>query len=140
MSGASPEHRQPPEQVRYARLLDWAARVGLAVLVVSFAAYVRGLMGAHVPPERLPQLWGHPVDRFIELTGSPVGWGWLQRIHLGDMAGLLGIAILAGGSVVCLLGLVPLYLERRDRAFTLISLAEVAVIVLAASGWLTGRH
>jgi hypothetical protein len=131
---------QPPEQQRYARVLEWAARAGLLVLVLSFAAYLTGLMEAHVPPQKLPELWVHPVDRFIELTGSPRGWGWIRLIHLGDMAGLLGIAILAGGSVLCLLSLLPLYSARRDRAFAGISLAGALVILLAASGWASGGH
>lgn len=136
----APTVRQPPEQLRYARVLEWAARAGLVVLVLSFTAYVTGLMESHVPPQKLPELWVHPVDRFIELTGSPQGWGWIRMIHLGDIAGLLGIAILAGGSVLCLLSLVPLYAARRDRAFAGISLAGAAVILLAASGWLAGGH
>jgi hypothetical protein len=133
-----PSVEQPAVQQAYARVLEWTSRIGLVVLVLSFAAYVAGLVDAHVPPEQLPALWIHPVDRFIELTGSPRGWEWLRYLHQGDMVGLLGIAILAGGSVLCLLALVPLYMARRDRAYALISLAAAAVILLAASGWLTG--
>lgn len=131
---------QPPEQQRYARVLEWTSRLGLLVLVLSFVGYVTGLLAAHVPPADLPALWGQPVDRFIELTGSPRGWEWLRHLMQGDMAGLLGIAILAGGSVLCLLSLVPLFAARRDRAFVAISLAAAAVILLAASGWLSGGH
>jgi hypothetical protein len=131
---------QPPEQQRYARVLDAGARIGLVVLVLSFAAYVSGLMDSHVPPERLPELWVHPVGRFLELTQSPVGWGWLARIHLGDMAGLAGIAVLAGCSVVALLALVPVYWKRGDRTYAAICVAEVLVVALAASGWLAGGH
>jgi hypothetical protein len=61
-------------------------------------------------------------------------------IHLGDMAGLMGIAILAGGSVACLLTLVPLYASRGDKAFVAICLAEVAVVLLAASGLMLLGH
>ncbi len=131
---------QPAEQLRYAAVLDWGARIGMIVLVLSFVAYLTGLMEAHVPPRQLPELWMHPVGRFLELTQSPTGWGWLARIHLGDMAGLMGIALLAGSSVACLLALVPLYLARGDRAFAAICLAEVAVVALAASGWLSAGH
>lgn len=136
----TPSVEQPPEQLLYAALLDWSTRIGLLVLLLSFAAYVSGLMQAHIPPEKLPELWVHPVGRFLELTGSPTGWGWLALLNKGDIAGLLGIAILAGSSVLCLLALVPLYRARRDTAFVLICLAEVAVVVLAASGVLTGGH
>ena len=34
---------QAPEQLRYARLLDWGTHLGLVVLVLTFAAYVAGL-------------------------------------------------------------------------------------------------
>lgn len=131
---------QPPEQMRYAKWLDWGTRVGLVVLLLSFAAYVVGLAESHVPVSRLPELWVHPVARFLELTDSPTGWGWLALVHRGDIAGLLGIAILAGSSVLCLLALVPLYLARGDKAFAAVCVAEVLVVLLAASGWLQGGH
>ena len=131
---------QPPEQLRYARLLDWGTRLGLVVLLLSFAAYVLGLAESHVSVSRLPELWVHPVGRFLELTDSPTGWGWVALVHRGDVAGLLGIAILSGASVLCLLALVPIYLARGERAFAAVCLAEVAVVVLAASNWLPGAH
>jgi hypothetical protein len=131
---------QPPEQLRYARLLTWGTRVGLVVLLLSFAAYVLGLAESHVPVSRLPEVWIHPVGRFLELTASPTGWGWVALVHRGDIAGLLGIAILSGASVLCLLALVPIYLARNERAFVAVCLAEVVVVVLAASGWLPGAH
>ena len=127
---------QPPEQTRYARWLDWGTRVGLGLLLLSFAAYVLGLAESHVPVARLPELWIHPVVRFVELTDTPTGWGWLALVHRGDIAGLLGIAILAGSSVLCLLALVPLYYKRGDRTFAAVCVAEVLVVLLAASGWL----
>jgi hypothetical protein len=131
---------QPPEQLRYARWIDWGTRIGLLVLVLSFAAYVLGLAEARLPAQRLPELWGLPVDRFLQASGMPTGWGWLPLAAHADIAGLAGIAVLAGCSLPALLALVPLYLARRDRAYVLLCLAEVAVLVLAASGWLTGGH
>jgi hypothetical protein len=136
----APVVAQPPEQHRYAALLDWSSRLGLAVLVLGFAAYATGWLPAQVPVERLPELWSLPVGRFLAETGSPTGWGWVVLLHRADMLGLLGIAILAGGSIACLLALVPLYAARGDRAYVWICLVEVAVVVLAASGWLTGGH
>ena len=137
---AAPPPAQPEEQLRYARLLDWGTRVGLAMLVLSFAAYVLGLSEAHVPVKRLAEVWQHPVARYLELTGSPTGWGWVALIHRGDVAGLVGIAVLAGCSLLCLAALVPLYLRRGDKAFASLCVAEIAVVLLAASGWLAGGH
>jgi len=71
------------QQLRYALLLDWGGRIGLVVLVLSFAAYVLGLAEAHVPVQRLPELWQHPVARYLELTQTPTGWGWLALVRRG---------------------------------------------------------
>jgi hypothetical protein len=131
---------QPAEQLLYARLLDWGTRVGMVALVLSFGAYVLGLIRPHVPLEQLPQVWSHPVGTYLQETASPTGWGWLALVQRGDISGLVGIAILAGCSLVCLLALVPLYLKRGDKAFAALCLAEVAVVVVAASGWLSGGH
>lgn len=131
---------QPDEQLRYARLLDWGTRFGLALLVASFAVYMAGLLPQHVPPEQLRLLWGQPVASYLQQTQSPQGWGWLALVHRGDVAGLVGIAVLAGCSLPCLLALVPLYARRGDRAYVALCLAEAVVLLLAASGWLGASH
>lgn len=132
--------RQTAEQLRYASMLDWGTRIGLVVLLISFAAHVTGALTPQVPLERLPQLWTQPVGRYLIDANMPTGWGWLALLHRGDMLGLAGIAILAGCSIFCLLALVPLYWARGDKAFVAICLAEVSVVFLAASGWLVGGH
>jgi hypothetical protein len=131
---------QPPEQERYARLLDWGTRVGLLLLVGSFVAYVSGLLPGVVPVDRLPELWSLPVAQFQARTQMPGGWGWLALLGHGDVLGLLGIALLAGVSIPCLLALVPIYAARGEKAYVAICLLEVAVVALAASGLLSGGH
>ena len=131
---------QAPEQLRYARLLDWGTHLGLVVLVLTFAAYVAGLTPPQVALDKLPTLWGLPVASYLQQTQSPVGWGWVAHAGHSDVAGLVGIAILAGCSVLCLLALTPLYWRRGERIFVGLCLAEVAVLLLAASGWLAGDH
>ena len=131
---------QPPEQELYARLLDWGTRIGLLLLVASFVAYVSGLLPGVVPVDRLPELWSLPVAQFQARTQMPGGWGWLALLGHGDVLGLLGIALLAGVSIPCLLALVPIYAARGEKAYVAICLLEVAVVALAASGLLSGGH
>jgi hypothetical protein len=137
---ATPPVVQPAEQLRYARLLDLLARIGLALLVASFVVYALGWLPAHVAVERLPELWTLPVVDYLQRTGAPTGWGWLALAGHGDVAGLVGIALLAGCSLPCLLALVPLYLRRGDKALAWLCIAEVAVVLLAASGLLGAGH
>ncbi|MBS0436133.1 MAG: hypothetical protein U1E80_07530 [Piscinibacter sp.] len=131
---------QPPEQLRYARWLEWGTRVGLAALTLIFLAYGIGLVEPHVPHSRLPEVWNLPVSQFLAATGLPTGWGWLAFAHRGDIANLLGIAMLTGASLLALLALLPLYLRQRDRLYAALCVAQVAVLLLAASGLLTAGH
>ncbi len=131
---------QKAEAARYALLLDWGTRVGLVLLVLGFAAYMLGFSTPLVSLEQLPQLWNQPVAVYLQKTGTPIGWGWISLLGKGDMFNLLGIALLAGCSLPPLLGLIPLYLKRRDYAYAGICAAIVLVLILAASGVLSGGH
>lgn len=131
---------QPPEQSRYALWLDATSKIGLAFLVAAFFAYVLDLLPAHVPLDKLPELWSRPASDFMAETASPSGWGWLSLVHRGDILNLLGIALLAGGSLVCLLAVIPLYARRGDTAYVAVCSLQVAVLMLAASGLLGAGH
>lgn len=125
---------------RYATLLEWGTRVGLLALIISFAVYLFESLPPHVPLDRLPQVWGLPAKAFLEQTRTPTGWGWLALAIKGDMSNLIGIAMLAGCSLPPLLALIPFYWQRRDRAYAAMCAAIALVLVLAASGVLTGGH
>jgi hypothetical protein len=131
---------QTPEQLLYARWLDRGTRFGLVLLVLLFGLYLSGLFEPKVPLERLPALWTLPVEQYLQATGSPQGWGWLALVRHGDVANLVGIAVLAGISVLCLLALLPGYWRRGDRLYVGLALAEIVVVMAAASGLLTGGH
>lgn len=132
--------QQPEEQLRYARWLDAGTRAGLVALVVLFVLYALGLLAPHVPVERLPQLWSMPARDFLLATGSPTGWGWLALAGRGDFINLFGIALLAGCSLLALAVLIPGYLRRGDRLYAALCVAEIVVVLLAASGLLTAGH
>jgi hypothetical protein len=131
---------QQQEALRYAQLLDWGTRLGVLALIASFAAYVFGVLQPHVPLEQLPTVWNLPVGAYLQQTSTPTGWGWLTLTHKGDLSGLIGISILAGCSLPPLLGLIPLYIKRRDYVYAFICSMVTGVLVLAASGLLTGGH
>lgn len=137
---AAPPPVQPDEQLLYARWLDRGSRAGLVALALLFGAYVSGLIPAHVPLETLPRLWHLPVGEFLVRSGLPTGWGWTALARHGDIANLLGIVLLAGSSLVALAMLLPLYARRRDRVFLAICVAQIVVLLFAASGIVSAGH
>ncbi len=140
MSPSAPPSSVDAAQQRYAQWLALGSRVGLALLVASFVAYVGGWIAPLVPLDQLPTLWNQPVAQYLQATGQPTGWGWLALVTRGDVLNLVGIALLASCSLPCLLAVLPLYARARDRAFVAICALEVVVLVFAASGIIGSGH
>lgn len=127
-------------QQRYASWLERGSRLGFAMLVVGFVAYAAELVEAHVPIEDLPGLWHLPAREFLVAASIEPGWGWAALAHRGDLMNLVGIAVLATASVPCLLAVLPIFRARGERILVATCLLEVAVLLLAASGWLAAGH
>lgn len=140
MGTEDPHKYASPEQMRYARVLDVGMKLGLVMLAVFFLVYVTGLLPAHVPLEQLPQVWNLPVTEFLERNGSPTGWGWVPLVGTGDYLNFVGLAVLSGVTILCYLAVIPDYRRKRDTAYLVICVLEVAVLALAASGLLVVGH
>jgi hypothetical protein len=127
-------------ELTYARWLGWCTRISLAILVATFLAYVFRLAPPLVSPERLPQVWTLPVDRYVAAVGAPTGWDWLGRLGSGDYLNMVGVALLCLVTVVCYARVLPGLFRRGDRALAVIALLQVAVLLAAASGLLGAGH
>jgi hypothetical protein len=128
------------EQLLYARILDKGMKIGLAILVVTFSLYMFGILQPHVPVNDLPKYWSMSVHEYLEVTGIGTGWSWLGSLGKGDMLNFVGIAFLAGVTIICYLAIVPSLIRKKDTAYVVLALVEVAVLVLAASGVLKAGH
>jgi hypothetical protein len=119
----------------YASWLQAGVRLGLFVLVATFAVYVLGLLPSVVPPEQLPSVWNLPVRQYLERTGAPSGWEWITRLRQGDVLNMVGVAILCSLSIACYLRMVAPLVRARERALAAIAIAQVIVMLVAATGW-----
>ena len=133
------------EQRAYAWLLDWGMKIGLAMLVVTFGLYLSGVMEPYVPvADLVAGDWALPVHGkegqpgYLEKQNIHAGWWWLSQLGKGDFVNFLGIAFLAGVTIVCYVRIIPILFARKDRIYAAIALVEVAVLSLAASGLLRG--
>jgi hypothetical protein len=126
------------EKLIYATWLDWGMKIGFVLLVASFAMYVLGIAKPHIPLEQLPQYWSMPVNEYLKATQLDTGWSWLYLVHKGDFMNFIGIAFLSGVTIVCYLRILPIYFSRKDMVYFTVSVIEVLILVLAASGVLVG--
>lgn len=116
------------EQRIYARWLDIGTRIGVVLLVASFAIYVFGWLDPHVSHADLARLWNLPVDHYVAATGAPTGWAWLLHLHQGDYLNFLGVAVFTTITIVCYARIIPA-LPRLQAALAAI---QIAVLLAAA--------
>lgn len=126
-------------ELTYARWLAWGTRAALAVLTACFVVYVLGILDPLVAHPDLVRLWTLPVSEYLAATGAPTGWSWLAFLGTGDYLNLAGIAMLCLVTVLCYARIVPA-LARADRVYAAIAALQIAVLLAAASGALSGGH
>jgi hypothetical protein len=135
---ATPE--APPEQIQYANLLFYGCWGAIFLLFVTYFLYVSGMLSPHIPLNEISTYWSQGVHHYVEEAKVPLGWGWMGLVGKGDFLNFLGIAILAGLTIVGYLMLFPAYVKQKDIPFVVIVILEVLVLLLAASGILVVRH
>ena len=127
-----------PEQVTYANMLFYGCWGGLGLMAVTYLLYVFGIITPHIPLKMVPLMWSEPVGTYLELGQVPTGWGWSALILKGDFLNFLGIVLLAGMTIVCYIPLIPVYVKRKEFVFAGLALAEILVLLFAASGIVGG--
>lgn len=128
------------EQLIYANILNWGMWIGLAILTLSFIIYMSGILPGFVAVKELPKYWGLSSAEFHLALQSPIGWQWLGVVGKGDYLNFVGIALLAGLTIVCYAAIIPALKRKKDTAYLVISVLEILVLVLAASGLLKAGH
>jgi hypothetical protein len=129
------------EQIAYAKLLDGGMKIGLISITVTFVIYLSNILTPHIPISDVPKYWSMPVKQYLKATGIHTGWSWLGMVGKGDFLNFLGIAFLAGLTIVCFIRIIPILFRKKDIVYFIIAIIEVLVLVLAASGILkAGGH
>jgi hypothetical protein len=133
--------RASEEQLAYANLLGVTTWIVLGLLIVVFFVYISGILPNVVDFGRLPEYWKLRVSEYIHHTNAPTGWQWLSHLDKGDMLNFIGITLLAGITIICYLRILPIFIRKKDTPYLVITIIEIAILLLAASGILTaGGH
>ena len=128
-------------QLFYANLLNRMTLFGFAILLVAFVIYISGILSPFVPMDQVIQYWSQSSHHYLEATKINPGWSWVGNLSYGDFLVNLPIAILAGVTVICFIGVIPKFLKTKEYILVVIAILEILVLCAAASGILkTGGH
>ena len=130
-----------PEQLLYAKILEKGMYFGLLILLITFGLYTLGIMEPYIPLDKISQYWSMNVNDYLKQADIHAGWSWVGMLKYGDFVNFIGIAMLAGVTMICYAAIVPTLLKNNDMVYAVIAVLEVLVLALAASGILaTGGH
>jgi hypothetical protein len=107
-------------------------------MLVTFLIYCSGVLPPHVPMDQITTLWSPPGAEYLEKANVPHGWGWVVLVGQGDFLNFIGIVLLAGMTILCYIPLIPAYLKRGEKTFAVLAVAEILVLLVAASGIVGG--
>jgi hypothetical protein len=129
------------EQVLYAKILNAGMLIGLGGLLIVFVLYCIGFTKPLIPLEKVQSYWVMSVHDYLKQSGIQTGWAWLGNLKYGDMLTFIPIAFLSLLTIICYIAIIPGLLRKKDFAYVVISIIEVAVLAFAASGILSlGGH
>jgi len=97
--------------------------------------YIFQIFEPQIPPEKLTKLWSMSSSEFSRTIDSNIsGWGWIKLIYKSDYMNYLPIIFLSIIVVIANLRILPFLLSEKDYKLALISLLQIIVILIAASG------
>lgn len=129
------------QQLIYANLLLMGMVGGIIIMIITYAIYLSGMLAPHVDMGLIAANWDKGVHEYLEITDSPNGWGWIALLGKGDFLNYIGFVLLALLTIFCYLVLVRGYYAEKNWIFMTISILEIVVLSVAASGVLgSGGH
>ena len=129
-----------PEQLLYARILEIGMYFGLLVLFVTFGLYAFGIVDPYIPLDKISDYWSMNVNDYLKHAEIKAGWAWLGMLKYGDFINFIGVAILAGVTIICYAAIVPTLLKNNDKVYAILAVLEVIILSAAASGILAVGH
>jgi len=129
-----------PEQILYAGILEKGMYLGLLILFITYALYVFGIMDPYIPLDKISDYWSMNVHDYLEHAHIKNGWAWLGMLKYGDFINFIGVALLAGVTIICYAAIVPTLLKTKDTVYAILAVIEVIILGAAASGILAVGH
>lgn len=136
------EHRKTiisDEHIVYSKVLSIGIKIAFFILVISFIIYISGILHPSVPINAIPRYWNMSASDFCNMLHPPKGWMWLSQVGKGDCLNFIGITILTTLTILCHILVLPLLIKKKDIPYIIITILQILVLLLAASGVIIGK-
>lgn len=127
-------------QLAYADILSKVTLLGMVFLGLGLFIYVFELRPSMVSAATVSEHWHMRASEYTQHLQTPNGWDWIEHIFYSDILSYASIIFLSMGTIGCLIVTTFAFFKEKDRIYTAISIAQVLILLLAASGIVGGGH
>jgi len=115
----------------YAKYLRMLTRSGLIFLFGTFIIYITQAIPSYVPLANLPNYLKMRVTDYIEISGTPTGWDWLNLLNYSDILAFSSIVFLSTISIMTYIIILPYFIRKKNTLYTIIVLIQLVVFIAA---------
>ncbi len=127
-----------PDQLLLSRLYQYVSTVGFLLILFGFFLYGSGALTSTVPVADMSLFWHLSSEDFAAETGTPYGWDLFGHLRSGDMISLASLVLMPMGTILAFVVMAVVFSKGRNWVFSVIVLLLTVVLILAASGVVSG--
>lgn len=136
MDNSSQKHAAEIEN-SYAVTLEWVLTIGIITIAATYILYIFELLPLSVSAEATSEHWSISADKAAAKGIVSIGWEWIKHIPDADALSLASIALLTLTPMISLIVASMAFFKRKDHAYTIISILQIVVLLIAVSGIFT---
>ena len=126
-------------QLFLSRLLRFVTITGLSLITLGFAVYISEILPSQNSPDEITALWHLSSQEYAVQASHPQGWDWLWDLGDGEIVSLATLVVIPAAIIICLCIMIVVFIKDKDRIYAGMLALQVIILVLAASGILSGQ-
>ncbi|MGC8775595.1 MAG: DUF1634 domain-containing protein [Chlorobaculum sp.] len=130
-------------QLAYAKTLEFVSHAIIIVMALGFILYIFRLLPLTVPVETVAANWHLNATKLQMKIHHHSGWSCFEDVHTfmhGDTISYASVVFLSMATMVCLATATIAFFKEKNRIYLLITILQVLMLLVAASGKLTSGH
>jgi uncharacterized membrane protein len=130
-------------QLAYAGTLEIVAHTIIVVMALGFVLYIFNLLPLTVPVETVAANWHLNATKLQMKIHHHCGWSCFTDLHTfmhGDAVSYASVIFLSMATLICLVTASIAFFREKNRLYLTITILQVLVLLVAASGKLTSGH
>jgi hypothetical protein len=130
-------------QLAYAKTLDFVSHAIILVMAVGYLFYLMQLLPLTVPIETVAGNWHLSASVLQSKIHNYCGWSCFLSLPVllhGDALSYASVVFLSMGTMICLATAALVFFSEKNHLFLTITILQVFVLLVAASGIMTMPH